>query len=144
MTFPRIAILFVLLLVGPTVLGQTKYDYLKSWSGAYPTYNKSGQRFFNLPEVREPLRKLLPNRIYFLLTRGHTKEGPLKLVRNYLTVLVCGSPKSYRCDNQTMFVMNLDDGSMYVAFNFDIADERRDFATKGNFSDLPSDVRAGH
>ncbi len=132
------------LLVGSNVPAQGKYDYLKSWSGVYPTYNKAEQRFFNLPEVREPLRKLLPNRIYFLLTRGHTKEGPIKLVRNYLTVLVCGSPKSYRCDHQTMFVMNLDDGSMYVAFDFDALDGRRDFATRGTFRDLPSDVRAGH
>ena len=144
MTLVRITILFMLLFGASNVLAQGKYDYLKSWSGVYPTYNKSKERFFNLPEVREPLRKLLPRRIFFLLTRGHTKEGPIKLVRSYLTVLVCGAPKSYRCDNQTMFVLNLDDGAMYVAYNFDLPDKRRDFATRGTFADLPSDVRAGH
>ena len=140
----RIGVFCVLLLAGSNALAQGKYDHLKSWNDEYPTYNKSGRKFFNLPEVREPLRKLLPRRIFFLLTRGHTKEGPIRIVGNYLTALVCGSPESYGCDNQTMLVIDLDDGSMYVAFDFNSRDRRRYFATKGKFEDLPSDVRDKH
>jgi hypothetical protein len=144
MTIARVVLFCVLLLAGSNVLAQGKYDHLKSWNGEYPTYNKSGRKFFNLPEVREPLRRFLPRRIFFLLTRGHTKEGPIKIVRNYLKALVCGSPESYGCDNQTMLVINLDDGSMYVAFEFYSRERRRFFATKGKFEDLPFDVRDEH
>src|SRR5438270_4660887 len=144
MIIARFALFGLLLFAGTNVLAQGKYDRLKTWNGEYPTYNKSGRKFFNLPEVRQPLRRLLPRRIYFLLTRGHTKEGPIKVVRNYLRALVCGSPESYGCDNATMLVINLDDGSMYVAFDFYSPDRRRYFATKGKFEDLPFDVRQEH
>src|SRR5215510_1008959 len=97
----RVAVLCVLLLSASSVLAQGQYEYLKCWNGEYPTYNKPEQKFFAQTEVREPLRKLLPSRIFFLLTRGHTKEGPIKVVGNYLKALVCGSPESYGCDNQT-------------------------------------------
>jgi hypothetical protein len=144
MTVVRIAIVLSVLGLGSNVVAHGKYKYLGRWNGEYPTYNKTKQKFFDLSEVREPLRKLLPQRLFFLLTRGHTREGPIKVVRNYLRALVCGSPDSYGCDNQTMFVMNLDDGTMYVAFNFYDRKRVRYFATQGKFQDLPFDVRDEH
>ena len=89
------------------------------------------------------MRKLLPRRIYFLLTKGHTKEVPIKIVRNYLKVSVCGSPDSYACDNITMLVIDLNDGSMYVAFNLH-SGQPQYFATKGKFTDLPQDIQDEH
>jgi hypothetical protein len=40
--------------------------------------------------------------------------------------------------------MNLDDGAMYVAFDFHDRERVRYFATQGKFEDLPSDVRDEH
>jgi hypothetical protein len=124
-----------------SAMAQEKYAHLKSWEGKYPTYNKSPRKFFTLPEVRVPLKRLLSRRVFFLLTKGHTKEGPIKITGNYLKVVVCGSPESYGCDNITMLVIDLHDGSIYVAFDIH-SPEPRYFATKGKFSDLPQDIRA--
>lgn len=122
-------------------MAQQSYGDLRSWEGRYPTYNKSADKFFDLPKVRNPLRKLLPRRVFFLLTKGHTKEGPIRIVRNYIKTKVCGSPKSYRCDNITMLVIDLNDGSMYVAFDIR-SGKPKYFATKGKFSDLPQDIQS--
>ena len=40
-----------------------------------------------------------------------------------------------------MLVINLDNGSMYVAFDFINVDRTGYFATKGKFTDLPAEVR---
>lgn len=122
-------------------IAQERYAHLKSWNGQYPTYNKLPRKFFDLPEVRRPLKKLLSRRVYYLLTKGHTKEGPVKIIGNYLKVNVCGSPESYACDDVTILVIDLNDGSMYVAFNA-FSKEPRFFSTKGKFTDLPQSIRS--
>jgi len=135
----RIARLFALLLLlgaGTSAAAQGKYAHLRSWEGKHPTYNKAARKFFDLPEVRRPLKKLLDRRVYYLLTRGHTKEGPIKIIDDYLKVSVCGSPDSYACIEHVTLVMNLNDGSMYVAFDV-FSPEPRYFSTKGRFEDLP-------
>ena len=143
MTIAKLSGVLILIALCSNAAAQGSYGHLKTWDGQYPTYNKSPRKFFNIPEVRDPLRKLLPRRIYFLLTKGHTKEGPIKIVRNYLKANVCGSPDSYGCDNITMLVIDLNDGSMYVAFNLH-SGQPRYFATKGKFTDLPQDIQDEH
>jgi hypothetical protein len=130
----------LLLVISLNVIAQGKYTHLKSWEGKYPTYNKSSRKFFNLPEVQRPLKKLLNQRDYYLLTKGHTKEVPIMLIGDYLKVKVCGSPQSYACDNHVILVIDLNDGSMYVAFDI-FSGEPRSFSTKGKFTDLPQNVQ---
>jgi len=135
--------IFILPLLGIwiSVVAQSKYVNLRSWEGKYPTYNNERQKFFDLPEIQHPLRKLLNRRDYYLLTRGHTKEGPIKLIDDYLKVKVCGSPGSYICDNATILVIDLNDGSMYVAFDI-FNREPRYYSSKGKFTDLPKEVQS--
>ncbi len=140
MTLARLSLVLILLATCSNAVAQRNYADLKAWDGQYPTYNKSPRKFFDLPEVRDPLRKLLPRRVYFLLTKGHTKEGPIKIVRNYLKANVCGSPESYSCDHITTLAIDLDDGSMYVAFDVHSGHPKH-FATKAKFTDLPKDIR---
>ena len=123
-----------------SAVGQGSYAHLKSWEGTFPTYNKSSRKFFSLPEVQRPLKKLLNRRDYYLLTKGHTKEAPIKLIGSYLKAQVCGSPESYACDHHTILVINLDDGSMYVALDI-FSGEPRYYSTKGKFTDLPQNVQ---
>ena len=122
------------------VVAQRKYAHLKHWEGKYPTYSKSSRKFFNLPEIQHPLKKLLNQRDYYLLTKGHTKEVPIMLIGDYLKVKVCGSPESYACDNHAILVIDLNDGSIYVAFDI-FSREPRYFSTKGKFTDLPQNVQ---
>jgi hypothetical protein len=143
MTIAKVSAVLILVTLCSNAAAQGSYGHLKAWDGQYPTYNKSPRKFFNIAEVRDPLRKLLPRPIYFLLTKGHTKEGPIKIDRNYLKAIVCGSPDSYSCDNITMLVIDLNDGSMYVAFDLH-SRQPKYFATKGKFSDLPKDIQSEH
>jgi hypothetical protein len=122
-------------------MAQGRYAHLRSWEGQYPTYNNLPRKFFDLPEVRRPLKKFLSRRVYYLLTKGHTKEGSIKIIGNYLKVNVCGSPESHACDNVTILIIDLNDGSMYVAFDV-FNGEPRYFSTKGEFTDLPQNVQS--
>lgn len=143
MTIAKLSAVLILVTLCSNAAGQGDYGHLRAWDKQYPTYNKSQQKFFNIPAVRNPLRKLLPRRIYFLLTKGHTKEVPITIVRNYLEAKVCGSPDSYGCDNTTKLIINLNDGSMYVAFDL-YSSQPQYFATKGQFTDLPQDIQDEH
>ena len=140
--FKLTAILF-LLGIWTNAIGQEKYAHLRSWDGKYPTYNKSARKFFDILEVRSRLKRLLSPRDYYLLTKGHTKEMPIRLIENYLKIRVCGARGSYACINQTILVIDLNDGSMYVALDI-FSGEPRYYSLKGNFSELPKDVQSWH
>ena len=134
-----ITVVSVLLCVWTTAEAQGKYANLDKWVGKTPTYDKSFGNFFRLPEVWRPLKKLLSEKDFYYLTRGHTKETPFKLVENYLHTEMCGERGSYACDYHTLFVVNLADGSMNVAFDV-FSDKPRCYSTKGKFTDLPRKV----
>ncbi len=135
----------VLLLLGmwTNAIAQEKYAHLKSWDSKYPTFNKSARKFFDIPAVKAPLKRLLNRQDYYLLTKGHTKEMPIRLVKNYLKVRVCGTPSSYACINQTILAIDLNDGSIYVAFDI-LSGEPRYFSSKGKFTELPQNVQSWH
>ena len=141
MRISKLIAALLLLSMCANAMAQGRYVHLKSWNGQYPTYNKLPRKFFDLPEVRRPLKKLLSRRIYYLLTKGHTKEGPIQIIGNYLKVNVCGSPESYACDHVTILAIDLNDGSMYVAFDA-FSREPKFFSMKGKFTDLPENVRS--
>lgn len=136
-----ILILF-LLIACSSAMGQAKYSDLKTWAGKYPTYNNSSVKFFKLSKIRRPLKKLLSAEDFYLLTKGHTKETPFKLVDHYLRVTVCGEPDSYACISNIIFVIDLNDGSMYVAVDI-YSDKPKYYASSGAFTDLPEKVQNG-
>ena len=136
----KIIAISLLLGVWTNAVAQGKYAHLRSWEGKYPTYNKSARKFFNLPEIQRPLKKLLNRRDYHLLTRGHTREIPIKIIGSYLKVKVCGSPGSYACDSHAILIIDLDSGSMYVAFDI-FSGGPRYYSTRGKFTELPQDVQ---
>ncbi|OLE51201.1 MAG: hypothetical protein AUG51_24540 [Acidobacteria bacterium 13_1_20CM_3_53_8] len=140
MRFSKFIVILLLLGIWANAAAQGSYAHLRSWEGKYPTYNREHRNFFNLPEIQRPLRRLLSQHDYYMLTRGHTKEGPIEIVDNYLRVFMCGSPRSYACDHITLFIIDLNDGSMYAAFDI-ISDAPRYYSTKGKFTDLPERVR---
>jgi hypothetical protein len=119
---------------------QGRYAYLKKWEGKLPSFEKTVGNFFNQSEIRRPLRKLLGNRDFYFLTKGHTKEAPIRIIDNHLQVYVCGSHKGIGCDHNTMLVVNLTTGSIHVAFDL-YSDRPRYFNTHGKFTDLPKQVQ---
>ena len=137
----KLAVALLLLSVWSNAVAQEKYVHLRSWEGKYPTYNKSAQKFFDIPEVKAPLKKLLSQQDYHLLTKGHTKEMPIQLIDNYLKVRVCGAPSSYACIRHANFVMNLNDGSIYVALDI-FSGKPRYFSSAVGFTELPLNVQS--
>ncbi len=102
----KLLVIAVILFAGITAQSQNNDIELKKWVGTYPTYNEAGypssKSFFHLPEIAAPLKKLLSKEDFYYLTKGHTKEGPIKLFENYLQVYLCGTRGSYPCDNNTL------------------------------------------
>lgn len=124
---------------GAVVTAQTGLGRLKSWAGKYPTERKGRvtRKFFSLPEIRQPLLKLLKRGDYNLLTRDYAVETPIKQLGDYLAVKVC---RPHNCDTeQAAFAINLTTGFVYVRLKND--QEVRWFGSKGDYTDLPRDVQ---
>jgi hypothetical protein len=142
--FSKLLAIAVILFTGVTAQSQNSYTDLKKWVGKCPTYNEAGypssKSFFNLPEIAVPLKKLLSKEDFYYLTKGHTKESPIKLFENYLQVYLCGTRGSYPCDNNTILVVNLNDGSLHVVRDL-FSDTPRYYSTKGHFTELPKKVQ---
>src|SRR5437764_12885611 len=117
MRFSKFIVILLLLGIWANAAAQGSYAHLRSWEGKYPTYNREHRNFFNLPEIQRPLRRLLSRQDYYMLTRGHTKEVPIQIVDNYMRVVVCGSPESYACDHETLFIIDMNYGAIYAAFD---------------------------
>ena len=124
---------------GGVSVAQNRLEHLRSWAGKYPTYKRGRvtTRFFDLPEVRQPLMSLLSRTDFNLLTREYTLETPIKQIGDYLAVKVC---RQHACGDETGgFAINLRTGFIYVRLQN--GQEVRSFGSKGDFSDLPQDVQ---
>ncbi len=149
--FFKLSKLFYLLLLLQVLISSTeaqgKYGDLKNWRGKFPRpeYNRIAENkwkgnFFELPEINSSLKKLLTQTDFQYLTKRHTKEAPIEIKGDYLKLTVCGSHKGIGCDNNTVFVMNLVDGSIYVAVDR-YAVSPKFYSTKGKFTDLPKNLQ---
>lgn len=124
---------------GGVSVAQNRLEHLRSWAGKYPTYKRGRvtTRFFDLPEVRQPLMSLLSRTDFNLLTKEYTLETPIKQIGDYLAVKVC---RQHACGDETGgFAINLRTGFIYVRLQN--GQEVRSFGSKGDFSDLPQDVQ---
>ena len=134
-----IALALLLFTFGTVTMAQNRLERLRSWAGKYPTYKRGRvtTRFFDLPEVRQPLMSLLSRRDFNLLTREYAVETPIKQIGDYLAVNVC---RPHDCSDQTAgFAINLRTGFIYVRLQNE--QEVRSFGSKGDYSDLPQDVQ---
>lgn len=140
----KVLTIAVILFSGITAQAQHNYAHLKKWVGKYPTYNDAGypssKTFFNLPEIDVPLKKLLSKEDFYYLKKGHTKEHPIRLFENFLQVYLCGTRGSYFCNNDTLLVINLNDGAINIVRDM-YSKIPRYYSTKGHFSDLPEKVQ---
>jgi hypothetical protein len=121
-----------------STIAQNNLARLKAWEGKYPTEKKGRvtRRFFNEPEVRTSLAKLLTKEDFDLLTKEYAVETPVMLSGDYLTVKVC---KPHMCFEWGAFAINLATGVIYVRMATD--ESSKWFSSKGNQSDLPRSVR---
>jgi hypothetical protein len=139
---------FLLQLAILMTCAQSRFSHLKKWKGqhAIPSFNrglrnKPKVNFFELPEIRPTLKKLLSPTDFEYLRKTHTKEVPFQLIDGYLKLIVCGTPKGIGCDNHSVFLINLTDGAMYAAFDMFAAIPRY-YGTKGKFTDLPKNLQS--
>jgi len=120
-------------------VAQDKLGHLRSWAGKYPTERKGKvtTRFFGLPEIRTPLQSLLSRADLNLLTKEYGVETPIKQIGDYLAVKVC---RPHACREAGGFAINLSTGVVYVRMQNGA--KIRWFASKGNSTDLPQEVKA--
>lgn len=134
-----IALTLILCCCGGVVVAQKRLGHLKSWEGKYPTDKKGKvtRRFFNLPEIRQPLLGLLKRSDFNLLTREYAVESPIKQIGDYLATRVC---RPHDCDAESAgFAINLTTGFVYVRMK--AGDEVRWFGSRGDYTTLPQDVQ---
>jgi len=117
-------------------VAQNSLGSLRSWAGKYPSETK-GKSFFDLPQIRTPLLRLLKRPDFNLLTKQYSVEAPIKEMGDYLGAKVC---KPHDCgDKQAGFVINLNTGDIFVRMQ--AGEKVRWFASKGKATDLPKEVR---
>ncbi|HEX8709930.1 MAG TPA: hypothetical protein VF723_16945 [Pyrinomonadaceae bacterium] len=119
-------------------VAQNRLNHLRSWAGRYPTHRtgRLTRNFFQLPEIRQPLLKLLSRVDFNLLTRAYQVETPVKRLGDYLAVKVC---RPHLCDTDNAgFAINLRDGSIYVRMSG--TNEPRWFNSGGQYTALPQRV----
>ena len=129
----------LLLSFSSAVVAQSNLDHLKSWADKYPTEKKGRvtKRFFDLPEVRTPLLRLLSRPDFNLMTKEYAVESPIKLIGDYLVAKVC---MPHNCgEEQAGFAINLRTGVIYARMQD--AEKEKWFASKGSDKDLPKGVR---
>jgi hypothetical protein len=135
-----IAALVLLGSVSTPTVSQARFGHLKEWVGKRPTYNgtKPRKEFLKLPEIQQPLLKLLPRNDYRFLTRTCGKEAPIEEADGFLIVRRC---HSYACAyGAVILIINLNDGAMHVAIMDEDDTEQRWFSTNGKYRDLPFEV----
>jgi hypothetical protein len=132
-------VLLVLSLGGAGAEAQSKFAHLKTWVGKYPTDSdtKPVRRFFALPEVRDPLQKLLDQKDLQRLTKEYSVETPIELIDNYLVIHVC---KPHDCDGENAtLAINMDNGAIHVGI-WDGKDKKW-HSSSGSDKDLPKKIQ---
>jgi hypothetical protein len=139
--FRLVTTLVLLGCVSLPATAQVKLGHLKEWVGKYPTYSGSKPRkeFLRLPEIQQPLLKLLSRNDYRFLTKTCGKEAPIEEADGFLIVRRC---HSYACAyGAVVLIINLKDGAMHAAILDEDDAEQRWFSTNGRHEELPFDVK---
>jgi hypothetical protein len=134
-----IAAMLLLLCFSGLTTAQSGLAHLQSWAGKYPTHRTGRvvRRFFQLPDIRKPLARLLSRKDLNLLTSAYGVETPIKQIGNFLAVKVC---RPHACDqDQAGFAINLRTGFIYVRMQE--GQTTRWFSSRDNYKELPQSVQ---
>src|SRR5262249_40441252 len=125
------------------LLSSNQLDSLRKWIGKGPfdsEYLKQEDRppsknFFEVPQIRQSLMKLLKKEDFEKLTLTDWNPRPIELITDYLVVTMC---KAHACpDEHVILAINMQSGSMHIGFweknNVLSSGKERWFSTKGNY-----------
>ncbi|HEX8649835.1 MAG TPA: hypothetical protein VF708_03270 [Pyrinomonadaceae bacterium] len=126
-----------------SVHAQDKLGHLRSWAGKYPTYKGSRPRrqFLKLPEIHGRLLKLVSPKDYRFIMDVCGKEVPIEQMGDYLIVRKCH--RNYCLRGTALIIVNLKDGSMYIALRDENDSEARWLSSGGDYRALPFEVKSG-
>lgn len=143
-------LLFLIVAFSNTTFGQGKYSHLKKWANEYPLdyTTKPKTNFFALPEIRQPLLKLLGTQNFRRLMKDFGMVTPVNLIDGYL--ILEGVTSNRTPENEvenTIVAVNLNDKAGTIMVIFSGIGERfgqvEYFCTNGKTCNgLPNEVRS--
>jgi hypothetical protein len=125
---------------------QVGFANLKKWIGHYPTPNDKSRPFFQQPEVKQILMKILPFDRLQLLTKGLEVESPIRQRNGYIQVKLC---KAHDCPGENAaLLLGLEKNDVIVVFykgdptfTNDGAKSTTCYSTGAQLASLPSSVK---
>jgi len=141
--------LFLVLFFGSTTFAQGKYGHLKKWANEYPLDDttKPKTNFFALPEIRQPLLKLLGSQNFRRLMKDFGMVTPINLIDGHLILEGVTSNRTPESEVENAIVaVNINDkaGTLMVIFSGigDRFGQVEYFCTNGKSCDgLPNETR---
>ncbi|MDX6443125.1 MAG: hypothetical protein QOH71_199 [Blastocatellia bacterium] len=138
--------LFLLLCFSSITTAQGKFSHLKKWANEYPLdYTaKPKINFFALPEIRQPLLKLLGTQNFRRLIKDLGMVTPINLIDGYL--IIEGVTSNRTPENENVIVaVNINDKAGTIMVMFSGIGERfgqvESFCTNGKTCNgLPTEV----
>jgi len=121
-------LLGILMLTTVCVPAQTQRQSMARWIGKYPD-----AKFFNQPQIKGPLRRILTRDDYESIT-DYNLMIPIKRVGDYLVAYTSIKYSLETVDSLTL-AYGLKDSAVYVVFQK--GDKIRKFSTKNNEFNLP-------
>ena len=124
---------------------QDKFARLRAWAGKYPSDEQDpSKHFWNLPEIKHPLLKMLGRRgLNRLSGRSvHSVESAVDVRDDYLFAGNC----QYHCCpcRSNLLIVNLRDGEMYAIFRDQVGGGSRErvrwVSSKGRNAPLPKEL----
>jgi hypothetical protein len=115
---------------------------LTNWVGRYPySHDKGFQNIFDVPDVRQALRKMLTHSELKLLTQTYATTMPIQLMQNHVVVECC---KPHDCPAEhAMLVIDLKHQRFHVGFYRGYYQETtriKWISSDGEFQDLPKEI----
>jgi hypothetical protein len=135
----NVCIYLLFLLICTPSYGQKSLSHLNTWANEYPIDQtvRPKRNIFLLPEVRQPLLRLLGTQNFRRLLNTFDLENPIDLIDGNL--VIDGFKRLSEHNEKARVVININTGIIHVRFEFD--DKKETFSSKGNFSDLPTCIQ---
>jgi len=127
-----------------------KFGWLMNWVGKYPVDCEdldrercpSSKKLFEIPQIRQPLEKLLKKDDFERLNPMRWVTTPIELIADYVVVKMC---RPHFCLNEEVILaVNLQSGSIYIGFWKEygaIGSGKREWlTTQGAYTDLPEEI----
>jgi hypothetical protein len=134
--------IFIALLVLAVRVEASSLD-LTNWVGRYPTSNdKRLQSFFEAPEVKKALKKMLTPSQLKRLTDTYAVTTPIQLIQDHVVVACC---KPHNCPSEhAMLVVDLKRERFHIGFYRGYYQDKTTLewiSSDGEFQDLPKEIQ---